>query len=160
MATASIITPTRNMERSIGHLLESIFSQEYDGGIEVLIMDSSDDRTPEIAQAFPVKIIRVEPEDYNYEKTRNEGAAIARGDFLVFISADVEIPDRRWLSKLTGHFVDPKVAGVYGRQLPKECTAPMEQFFVLHTYPDENAILTFDGSSVKTNRMVFQGNRI
>ena len=158
MATASIIIPTRNMETSISHLLESIFSQEYNGEIEVLIMDSSDDMTPQIAQAFPVRIIRVEPEDYNYGKTRNEGAAIVRGDFLVFISADVEIADRRWLSKLTSHFADPKVAGVYGRQLPEEGAAPMDQFFILHAYPPESATLEVEGGKIRTRRLVFFSN--
>ncbi|GAI48641.1 unnamed protein product, partial [marine sediment metagenome] len=45
----SFILPTRNIEKYIGPLLERIFSQEYDGDMEVLIMDSSNDRTPEIA---------------------------------------------------------------------------------------------------------------
>ena len=95
MQKVSFILPTRNVEKYIGSLLETIFSQEYDGDIEVLIMDSSDDSTPEIVKEFPVKFVRVEPEDYNYGKTRNEGAAMTDGDFLVFLSTDVEIRDKK-----------------------------------------------------------------
>lgn len=158
MAKTSLIVPTKNMEASIGSLLESIFAQEYDDDIEVLIMDSSDDRTPEIAQNFPVKIVRVEPEDYNYGKTRNEGAEITDGELLVFISADVEIADRRWLSKLTNHFSDPQIAGVYGRQLPQAGASPMGKSFILHTYPAESAVLTFARNKIKTKRIVFFSN--
>ena len=151
MSKVSFILPTRNVEKYIGVLLKSIFAQEYNGDIEVLIMDSSDDRTPEIVKEFSVKFVRVEPEDYNYGGTRNEGAAMTDGDFLVFLSTDVEIRDKRWLSKLTGHFSDPEVAGVYGRQLPKEGAPPMEQFFILHTYPSEsNSFSLKDGKLIKT----------
>ena len=130
MSKASFILPTKNVKQNIGPLLESIFSQEYDGDIEVLIMDSSDDETPEIAKKFPTKLVTVDPDDYNYGGTRNEGAAMTDGDFLVFLSTDIEIRDRKWLSKLTSHFADPQVAGVYGRQLPKE--GATEEEILLH----------------------------
>ena len=153
----SFILPTRNVEKTISSLLDSIFSQEYDGEIEVLIMDSSDDRTAEIAKGFPVEFIWVEPEDYNYGKTRNEGAAMTDGDLLAFLSTDVEIRDKGWLSKLTSHFSDPCVAGVYGRQLPKESSPPMEQFFILQTYPAAGYIMSLESGSMRRG-MVFFSN--
>ena len=151
----SFILPTRNVEENIGSLLDSIFSQEYEGEIEVLIMDSSDDRTADIAKGFPVKSVWVAPEDYNYGKTRNEGAAMMDGDFLVFLSTDVEIRDKGWLSNLTSHFSDFHVAGVYGRQLPKESSPPMEQFFVLHTYPAASHIISLESGSIRMGKVLF-----
>lgn len=153
---ASIIVPTRDMESSIRSLLDAIFAQQYEPGFDVLVMDSSDDKTPEIAGEFPVKIVRVEPEDYNYGRTRNEGAALTTGDLLVFISADIEITDPKWLSKLAKSFSDPTVAGVYGRQIPFEDAAPMDEFFINYAYPSEGAVMSFDGGKVKTpNMMIF-----
>lgn len=152
MSKVSFILPTRNVEKYIGPLLKSIFAQEYNGDIEVLIMDSSDDRTPEIVKGFPIKYVWVEPDDYNYGKTRNEGAAMTDGDFLVFLSTDVEIRDKRWLSKLTSHFVDPKIAGVYGRQIPKEDALPMEQFFIPHTYPAESDLIALENGKMKRRK--------
>ena len=119
MPTASFILPTRNVEKNIENLLESIYSQNTDHEIEILIMDSSDDKTPQIVKKYPVKFVRVEPEDYNYGGTRNLGAEMTSGDFLVFLSTDVEIRDKKWLSKLLRHFTDPKVAGVYGSSFQK-----------------------------------------
>ena len=144
MPTASFILPTRNVEKNIENLLESIYSQNTDHEIEILIMDSSDDKTPQIVKKYPVKFVRVEPEDYNYGGTRNLGAEMTSGDFLVFLSTDVEIRDKKWLSKLLRHFTDPKVAGVYGRQLPKENATPMEKFFILNTYSAESYTLSLN----------------
>ena len=121
----------------------------------MLIQDSSDDRTLELAKSFPVKIARVEPEDYNYGKTRNEGAAIVDGEFLIFLSTDVEIRDKSWLSKLTRHFNDPEVAGVYGRQMPKDNSTPMEQFFILNAYPAESDVSVLKDGGFKKGLVFF-----
>jgi len=57
MTKASIILPTKNVEKNIRELLESIYDQDFNGDIEVIVLDSSDDKTSEIAQIFPVKFI-------------------------------------------------------------------------------------------------------
>ncbi len=150
--TASFVLPTRNVERYIGPLLSSIFSQQYDGSIEVLIIDSSDDRTPEIVRDFPVRYMWLEPDDYNYGRTRNQGAALASGEFLIFLSTDIHIRDNAWLTKLTRHFADPNVAGVYGRQIPKEDATPMEQFFIGRTYPPTSLVLEMEGGGINLKR--------
>jgi rhamnosyltransferase len=155
MPEVSFIIPTRNMEDTIDRLLRSIFSQDYDGEVEVLILDSSDDRTPEIAREYPVELVRVEPEDYDYGGTRNLGATMASGEFLVLLSADIEIRDKNWLFKLLKHFEDQSVAGVYGRQLPKEDVTPMEKFFILDTYPKESLTLFLnDNEKIKPRKGV------
>ena len=140
----SVILPTRNNEDHIADLLDSIFSQIYEGETEVLVMDSSDDRTPEIAETYSqnhnVRVVRVEPEDYNYGGTRNLGASMTDGDFLVFISTDVDIRDDNWLMNLVKNLEDPLVAGVYGRQIPKEDASPMEEFFIKYTFPNERKV--------------------
>jgi rhamnosyltransferase len=158
MPKASFILPTRNVSKNIGGLLEAIFSQEYDGAIEVLIMDSSDDATPEIAGRFPVKMVRVEPGDYNYGRTRNEGAAMTDGELLIFLSTDVEIRDKLWLHKLTRPFTDPQVAGVYGRQIPQRGAAPMEQFFILSAYPPESHVSVPGDKNLKKGLVLFSNN--
>lgn len=158
MCDISIILPTRNNENHIGTLLTNIFKQQVEGVLEVLILDSSDDGTPQIASEYSEKedlrIIRVEPEDYNYGGTRNFGASLTSGDYLVFISTDVDIRDDDWLKKLIMPLKDPLVAGVYGRQIPKEDASPMEEFFINYTYPNERRIY-YIRDSEKLNRLFF-----
>ncbi len=141
MSDISIILPTRNNEDHIGILLTSLFNQKVEGDLEIIMLDSSDDNTPQIASDYSkkgnIRIIRVEPEDYNYGGTRNFGSSLTSGDYLVFISTDVDIRDDDWLKKLFMPFEDPLVAGIYGRQIPKEDASPMEEFFINYTYPDE-----------------------
>ena len=114
MSEISIVLPTRNNEDHISDLLNSIFSQRISSELDVLILDSSDDQTPQIASRFSsegnVNIIRVEPEDYNYGGTRNLGASLTSGDYLVFISTDVDIREDGWLDKLVKPLKDPTVA--------------------------------------------------
>lgn len=144
MVDVSIILPTRNNENHIRDLLTSIFSQRFEGNLKVLILDSSNDRTPQIASAFSKKvdlrIIRVEPENYNYGGTRNFGASLTSCDYLVFISTDVDIRNDDWLKKLVTSLKDPSIAGVYGRQIPREDASPMEEFFIKYIYPNEKKV--------------------
>ncbi|MFB0562663.1 MAG: glycosyltransferase family 2 protein [Candidatus Lokiarchaeia archaeon] len=159
MSKASFIIPTRNIEKNIGKLLESILSQNYEGELEMLVMDSSEDRTPEIVKNYPVELVRVEPEDYNYGGTRNLGAAMTSGEFLVFLSTDIKIRDKNWLFKLLRHFEDKSVAGVYGRQLPKEDACPMEKFFLHEIYPKESfTIYCDDDKKIKPRNGFFFSN--
>jgi len=158
MLKVSFILPTKNVPRTIGPLLEAIYSQEYDGEIEVLIMDSSDDATPDIARRFPVRLVRVEPSDYNYGRTRNEGATMTDGELLIFLSTDIEIRDDRWLAKLTLPFSDPQVAGVYGRQIAKESAAPMERFFILSAYPPESRVSVLGAKDLNQGLVLFSNN--
>lgn len=139
MPTISLVLPTRNNENDLPPLLDMFFSQDVDGELEAIILDSSDDKTPEIARDYSkeynIKIVRVEPEDYNYGGTRNLGASMSKGEYLLFASTDIEVRDKKWLSKFLKNFKDPLVAGVYGRQMPKKNTTPMEEFFIRYTYP-------------------------
>lgn len=155
---SSIILPTRNVEKYIGPLLNTIYSQEYDGEIEVLILDSSSDRTAELVKAFPVKYIWVEPDDFNWGKTRNEGVILTDSEFIVFLSADIEIIDKKWLSKLVGHFSNSQVAGIYGRQVPKTDATPMEQFLIAYAYPPQSATLALENGRLTVKRPVYFSN--
>ncbi len=110
MTKVSIILPTKNVENYIGDLLRNVYRQDFSGEVETIILDSSDDQTPEIAKEFPVKFIQVEEDDYNYGGTRNFGARMAKGNYLIFLSADVVIKAPQWLTKLLKPFEDSMVA--------------------------------------------------
>jgi rhamnosyltransferase len=139
LVDVSVILPTRNNADHIGRLLTSIFTQDFDGTIQVWVGDSSDDTTPDIVrhhmQMYDITLTRVEPAEYNYGGTRNLGAKMMSGSFLVFLSTDVDIRDRTWLRHLLVPFADPMVAGVCGRQIPYEDASPMERFFIRSQYP-------------------------
>ena len=84
----SIIVPSFNEEQYIPRLLKSLTKQTY-RDFEVIIADAfSRDRTREIAESFGAQIV-----DGGLPAAgRNNGAAVARGDYLFFFDSDIILP--------------------------------------------------------------------
>ncbi len=90
----SIIIPTYNEEGYLPRLLASIRSQSFDG-YEIVVADAhSTDRTREIAQQFGARVV----DGGMPGPGRNRGAEAAKGDVLLFLDADVVLPDVDWLA--------------------------------------------------------------
>ena len=88
MPKLSIIIPTLNEESDLPNLLKSIKNQ-YFKDYEIIIADNnSKDKTRQIAQKCGCKIVRggLPP------KARNNGVRTAKGDYLLFLDADVILP--------------------------------------------------------------------
>jgi rhamnosyltransferase len=133
---ASIIVLTKNGERHLRSVLEALYRQRLIGAAEVIVIDSgSSDATLAIAAAFPVQLTRIAPEEFGHGRTRNLGARLARGRFLVFLPQDATPLGAGWLEALLRPFDDPAVAGTYGRQIARPDASPMEAFFLEWTYP-------------------------
>lgn len=87
----SIIIPTLNEEKIIEKTLKSL--REFHGNYEIIISDGkSTDKTIDIARAYADKIVINDGiKRQTIGKGRNDGAIIAKGDYLVFWDADVYI---------------------------------------------------------------------
>jgi glycosyltransferase involved in cell wall biosynthesis len=100
----SIIVPTLNEEKYLPSLLESIFRQDFKD-FEIIVSDAgSKDKTLEIAKKYNCKTVRGGLPG----KGKNEGAKIAKGNFLLFLDADVIIPDG-FLRKSTQEIEEKKM---------------------------------------------------
>jgi len=156
MKGASIIIPTKNAGSDFQDVLEAIYAQKYPGDLEVIIVDSgSTDNTLEIARNYPAKVHQIKPEDFGHGKTRNFAASLATGDYLIFLTQDAVPASEGWLSNLTRNFEDNKVAGVYGRQIPREGTNPMESFFLHTNFPLSRMVKSADHGIVAMNTIFF-----
>lgn len=81
----SVIVITKNEENWIKNCLESVKWAD-----EIIIVDKgSIDKTIEIAKKYTQKIITFIEEDY--AKTRNKGAEIAKGDWLLYVDSDERV---------------------------------------------------------------------
>jgi glycosyltransferase involved in cell wall biosynthesis len=87
----SVIVPARNEEASLGMCLRSLVGQDAPSFEIIFVDDHSTDRTREIAQGFPVKMVEADPLPADWSGKCNacwNGARAARGRWLLFTDAD------------------------------------------------------------------------
>lgn len=88
----SFIVPAHNEEQLLPATLTAIHdaARKVGGDYEILVIDdASTDRTPEVAIASGARLIKVNHRQI--AATRNSGAAVARGELLIFVDADTVI---------------------------------------------------------------------
>jgi rSAM/selenodomain-associated transferase 2 len=87
-STVSVIIPTLNEAKNIGGLLKKLASSNPH---EIIVCDGgSDDETVTIARENGATVISSKP---NRSTQMNQGAALANGEFLLFLHADTEAPE-------------------------------------------------------------------
>jgi glycosyltransferase involved in cell wall biosynthesis len=128
-AKASIVIRCKNEERMIGAVLEQVFAQQLYAPYEVVVLDSgSQDQTLSIVRQFPVRLETITPQQFTFGFALNHGAQLARGQYVVFLSAHCLPRDRTWLRDLLQPLeTEPMVAATYGRQEPFKGVNPFEE---------------------------------
>ncbi|WP_324666131.1 glycosyltransferase family 2 protein [Haloarcula sediminis] len=120
--TLSVVMPTLNEESGIRECMERIRTAIVDLGIlaEIIISDSSTDRTPDIAREMGA--IVVEPDEPGYGYAYRYAFAQARGKYLAMGDADTTY-DFEELPKLLNHLHDESADIVMGSRLEGEIKA-------------------------------------
>jgi glycosyltransferase involved in cell wall biosynthesis len=106
----SVIIPVLNEFALVGPALETLLRQR--GDYEVIVADGgSSDGTIEVVQQFPVQLVPQPPATPpGLGSQINRGAQKARGNILVFLHIDVELPPLA-MPKIEAAFSDPQVIG-------------------------------------------------
>ena len=101
----SIVIPTLNEEKYLPLLLKDIYNQTLND-YEVIVADAcSKDKTRKYAKKFKAKVV----EGGLPAKARNNGAKYAKGQFLIFLDADVRIPKtffKKIDKEIYNHYLD------------------------------------------------------
>jgi len=128
MPIISIVILTKNEEPYIRETLEAVFHQEVSYDFEVILIDSgSRDRTIQIAQGYPIRLHQIRPDEFGHGRTRNLGAQLAGGEYVVFLNGDATPKNNRWLEGLlTPFFEHAHAAGVYSRVWPRPACNPID----------------------------------
>ncbi|MGQ0534590.1 MAG: glycosyltransferase [Methanobacteriota archaeon] len=86
----SVVTTTKNEEKNIRVLLDSLVAQ--DGPHEVIVVDSaSSDRTPQIVREYEARypgIVRLVEKPGKRPYSMDQGVQVAKGDAVAFIGGD------------------------------------------------------------------------
>ncbi len=97
--SVTVLLPTFNSAAALPAALASLAAQDYEGAIDLLIVDGgSTDATIAIAQKHGAHIL--DNPDGHEEAARALGTRAATGDLVLFLDADNELPGRDWLSRL------------------------------------------------------------
>jgi rhamnosyltransferase len=141
MIVTSVIVLTKNEAKNIGRCLDAIYSQKDVSPFEVVVIDStSTDETLSIARRYPVRIEQIPAESFHHARTRNFGATLAQGRFLVYLAADAFPISTDWMAALLANFSDPSVAAVYGRHVPKPGSTTERQDTLSAVYGQERIL--------------------
>ncbi|MGI9290459.1 MAG: TIGR04283 family arsenosugar biosynthesis glycosyltransferase [Gammaproteobacteria bacterium] len=101
----SVIIPALNEEQALPATLEQLFRLK--GHCEVILVDGgSTDQTRQVAAQWPQ--VRILQSAAGRGRQMNEGAAVARGNILLFLHADTLLPESA-LTTLNENFADPNI---------------------------------------------------
>jgi glycosyltransferase involved in cell wall biosynthesis/GT2 family glycosyltransferase len=117
----SVVIPTKNGEADLESLLQRVETARRCGEIEVIIVDSgSTDSTVQVARDSGATILEIPPEEFNHGDTRNRGAELATGEYLVFLTQDVIPIGDDWLDRLVAPLEDKtRVVASTVREVPR-----------------------------------------
>ena len=152
----SVVIPVKDGGADLARCLDAIASQVVDDEVEIVVVDSgSRDDSVAVAQSHGARVHEIPPSEFGHGRTRNLGAALARGDVLAFTSQDAFAADERWLATLVRSLADDGVAGAYGRQLPHDDASPPERYFLDFLYGPDARIQRLDGDEPDFEQTLF-----
>lgn len=147
----SILIRTSNEEDYIEQILDAVLSQSYNN-FEVIIIDSgSTDKTLESAKKYPVKIFKINPENFTYGFSLNYGFQKAKGEYIISLSGHVLPLSENWLKTLIANFSDDKVAAVMCKILPRPDCNPFDKRGLLKRYNMQKQEITEDTPFIFSN---------
>jgi glycosyltransferase involved in cell wall biosynthesis len=115
----SILIPTYDRSNKLKTCLLSILKNSFID-YEVLILDQSKNNLSErcVASFHNKRIRYVKLNFLGKSKALNQGAALSKGNILVFTDDDC-IADPKWLDSINNFYLNhPTVSGVFGKTLP------------------------------------------
>ncbi len=111
--TVTVVVPVRNCEKTIAKTLDALGKIDYPvDRLEVIVVDGiSSDKTKDIVQLYPVKLLTQNAEGLN--EARNAGLENSTGEIIAYTDGDCVVSPK-WLSKIVDNFNDPEVGAVGG----------------------------------------------
>jgi len=116
----SLMLPTLNGARTLPALLEALERQTLRPVRRIAVDSGSTDGTGEILREAGFQVHTIPPSEFDHGATRDLGISLAQGEIVVLLVQDALPTGPEFLEALTEPFSrDPRIAGVYGRQIPR-----------------------------------------
>lgn len=115
----SVIIITRNRPQMLADCLAHLLRQEFTHFEIVVIDSSSNDKTAQLMQAWPLATyVRIRDAKNNMPQARNTGISYAQGDVVAFIDDDCMV-SQEWLACLVSAYDGPEIGGTGGSLIDK-----------------------------------------
>lgn len=106
-----------------------------------------------LQNVFQLKIVSIE--NFRPGHAINEGIRVSSGNYIICLSAHCVPKSTLWLTQLLSNFADnPKLAGVYGRQLPVSFTSAVDKRDLLIVFGLDRRIQIKDYFFHNANSMI------
>lgn len=118
----TLVMRSYNEAWALGDTLKGVYSQDYSGTIELIVIDSgSTDGSHDIIRSYePKEFIVLEPGTYVPGKVLNQGLKLASHEWVVFLNSDATPANAQWLSSLLKCATEaPKCGTAFSRQIPR-----------------------------------------
>lgn len=115
----SIVVPCLNSSLTIQACLESLFSQNFNGVFEVIVVDNgSVDNTQNLVNEFNQEnLTLLEELRLGASFARNLGVAHSHSTYIAFVDSDVVV-ESTWLQELYSYMIKWQLSGVQGQVRP------------------------------------------
>lgn len=147
MTKIDIICPLYNASKYINNLHKSFLMQENVdiNNIRYVITKGSDD-TEKIVKELDNCVYKViEPKEFSHSFTREQEVFESDADIVVFVTQDVIIKRKDWLTNLIKPIAEKECVASYSRQI---CTNnSIEKYTRESNYPDKSQIVSKDDIS-------------
>ena len=123
--SVSIILRSFNEAWALRETLPALAAQNYKKWELIVIDSGSTDGSVDLLRQFlPRQLIQIAHSQYNPARVMNRGMQLASSSFGIFLNADATPQGADWLGPLVTALIDPQVAAVFGRQIPRpDCEA-------------------------------------
>lgn len=131
--TVSVVVPARNEAEYLSATLRSLRAQTTDRSYELVVVDgNSEDRTPEIAREFGVRLVSGPGSAIG--QGRHLGARAADGEWLAFVDADtLVVPD--YIDAMLEYVREEGLSAASSRCRMRGGRATLMQAVINHVFP-------------------------
>ena len=149
--TVSVVIPTKNGSQYVEQLVRKLRTQRGILPCEIVLVDSgSTDGTVAIAESEGVKVLQISPNEFTHSFSRNSGAEITTGDYLLFMVQDALPLTNSWLWEMVTALETNKLAAVSCAEYPRADCDLFYRFLIQNHYdsaqPDQDRILGWNES--------------
>lgn len=136
-----VVIPAFRPDGRLNELLKRLKKQDYPVNQIYIINTRSGEFPADIEQMTGVKVLHIEPEEFDHGGTRNKGCGLSDAEVVVFMTQDAVPADKKLIGELVRSlYQSDRVAVSYARQLPAKDCDHIERYTRSFNYPEVSRI--------------------